>query len=171
MKKKFAVIIPTALTTAASAMYFAMNTFAEEAASSTAAETQSTANPLITFVLPLGFFFVLLYFMLIRPQRKREQEQKALQSNVQIGDEVITTGGIVGIVVRVAEDTLVIETGGERNKIRIKNWGIAENVSAAERAKAAAPKKNSSPLAAAGITDDSDKKSEKKSKKKKDSEE
>jgi preprotein translocase subunit YajC len=168
MKRKLAVTLTTALTTAASAMYCAMSAFASEAADQAADSTQKTANPLLTFVVPLGLFFVLLYFMLIRPQKKREQEQKDLQSSIQVGDEVITTGGVVGLVVRVAEDTVVIETGGERTKLRMKNWAIAENVSAKERAKAAAPKKKSA-LAQAGLSEE--KKPEKKSKKKNDSEE
>ena len=167
MKRKLAVIIPTAFVTAMNTMCYAMNTFATEAASASSDGTQKTAIPPLTFVLPLGFFFVILYFMLIRPQKKREQEQKELQSNVQIGDEVITTGGIVGIVVRVADDTIVLETGGERTKIRMKNWAIAENISAKERAKAAAPKKKTGLASAAAIVDET----EKKSKKKKDKEE
>ncbi|MBR6070386.1 MAG: preprotein translocase subunit YajC [Ruminococcus sp.] len=160
MKRKLAAVMTTALATASGAMYFAMSAFAEEAADA-ATETQKTANPLLTFVIPLGFFFVVLYFMMIRPQKKREQEQKELQSSVQIGDEVVTTGGIVGIVVRVADDTVVIETGGERTKIRMKNWAIAENISAQERAKAAAPKKKAG-LASAAVLDETDKKSKKK---------
>ena len=159
MKRKLAAVMTTALATASGAMYFAMSAFADDAAATT--ETQKTANPLLTFVIPLGFFFVVLYFMMIRPQKKREQEQKELQSNVQVGDEVITTGGIVGIVVRVADDTVVIETGGERTKVRMKNWAIAENVSATERAKAAAPKKKAG-LASAAVVDETEKKSKKK---------
>ena len=166
MKRKIAAIATSALVTASSAMYSAMSAFATEAAASgtTAATNDAgTKNTLLTFVLPLGFFFVLLYFMLIRPQKKREQEQKELQSNVQIGDEVITTGGIIGIVVRVAEDNIVLETGGERTKIRMKNWAIAENVSAKERAKAAAPKKKTA-LETAAAVDETEKKSKKKKK-------
>ena len=160
MKRKLAAFMTTALATASGAMYFAMSAFAEEAAAA-ATETPKPANPILTFVIPLGFFFVVLYFMMIRPQKKREQEQKELQSSVQIGDEVVTTGGIVGIVVRVADDTVVIETGGERTKIRMKNWAIAENISAQERAKAAAPKKKAG-LASAAVLDETDKKSKKK---------
>lgn len=173
MKRKISAIISTAIITASSAMYCAMEAFATETAGGTtaaaAADGQKAANPLITLGLPLLFFFVVVYFMLIRPQKKREQEQKDLQNSIQVGDEVITTGGIIGMVVRVAEDNIVIETGGERNKIRMKNWAIAENVSAAERAKAAAPKKKTG-LTSAAVLDEPPKKSEKKAKKK-DSEE
>jgi preprotein translocase subunit YajC len=50
-----------------------------------------------------------------------------MRENLQIGDEVTTVGGIVGIVVRKAEDTVVIETGGDRSKIRVKTWAVSEN--------------------------------------------
>ena len=59
-----------------------------------------------------------------------------MRDSVQIGDEIVTKGGIVGLVIRKSEDTLLIETGGEKNKIRIKTWAVQENVTANERAKA-----------------------------------
>ncbi|MBS7113045.1 MAG: preprotein translocase subunit YajC, partial [Ruminococcus sp.] len=45
----------------------------------------------------------------------------------EIGDEVVTNGGIVGIVFSIKDDTVVIETGGDRSKIRVKKWAIAKN--------------------------------------------
>ena len=50
-----------------------------------------------------------------------------MQSNLQVGDEIVTTGGIVGIVVSIKEDTVVLETANDRSKIRIKRWAIASN--------------------------------------------
>ena len=98
-----------------------------------------------------------------------------MQESLQIGDEIVTGGGIVGIVVSVGEDTVVIETGGAKHKLRIKNWAITENVTAAERIKEAkASGKKSSAVAAAAVVDDdddADKKSKKKNKKKDDEEE
>jgi preprotein translocase subunit YajC len=86
-----------------------------------------------------------------------------MQQSLQVGDEVVTGGGIVGIVVSVGEDTVVIETGGAKHKLRIKNWAITENVSAAERLKEAkAAGKTSSTVEAAAVVDDDDKKSKKK---------
>ena len=173
MKRKIAAIFVSAVTTVSSAALFAMNAFAEDAASGSANgdAQQAAGGGLLTFVLPLVLMFVLLYFMAIRPQKKREQEAKDMQNSLEVGDEVITSGGIVGMIFRISDDTVVIETGGERHKLRIKKWAIAENVSAAERAKAAQAK-TKSPLAAAGVTDtdSSDKKKSKKSKKNEDSE-
>jgi len=97
---------------------------------------------LITFI-PL---FVVFYFLIIRPQKKREKEEKLMRENIEIGDEIITIGGIIGLVVRQTDDTLVIETGGDRSKLRIQKSAVRENVTAAERLQAAAAeKKNADP--------------------------
>ena len=88
--------------------------------------SESTMS-LISMFIPLILLFVLMYFMLIRPQKKKDKETQKMRNNVQVGDEVTTIGGIIGIVVRLKEDTLVIETAGERNKIRIKRWAIQSN--------------------------------------------
>ena len=124
---------------------------------------------MMPMILSLVLMLVLLYFMAIKPQKKREQEMKNMQESLQVGDEIITSGGIVGIIVRKGDDTVVIETGGERHKLRIKTWAIAENVSAADRAKEASGKKKPDSVAAAKLTDDEDEAP--KSKKKKGSDE
>ena len=80
---------------------------------------------------------VWLYFLLLRPQQKREKEAQATRDSVRIGDEVCTAGGIVGIVLKVEEDTVVLETGAERNRIRIKKWAIHENITQIEEKKQA----------------------------------
>ena len=54
--------------------------------------------------IPLILIFVIFYFFLIRPQQKRVKEHKVMTQNLKRGDEVITSGGIIGIVDRVLED-------------------------------------------------------------------
>lgn len=78
---------------------------------------------LISF-LPLLLILVLMYFMLLRPQKKREKEVQNMRNSLQVGDEITTAGGIVGRIVSLREDTLVIETGSDRSKIRIKRWAV-----------------------------------------------
>ena len=121
-------------------------------------------------LIPLVIMFALLYFVAIRPQKKRDKELKEMQQSLQVGDEIVTGGGIVGIVVSVGEDTVVIETGGAKHKLRIKNWAITENVTAMERMKEAkAGGKKTSGLETAAVVDDTAE--DKKSKKKKEDEE
>ena len=83
---------------------------------------------IIWLVLLLGVF----YFLLIRPQKEREKKEAAMRDNLEIGDEVVTAGGIVGLVFSIKEDTVVIETGGDRSKIRIKKWAISQNLTVHE---------------------------------------
>ena len=73
---------------------------------------------------------VVFVAVIILPQRKKEKEQKQMREGIQIGDEVTTIGGIMGIVVRKDNDhdCVVIETGGGRSKIRVKMWAISENL-------------------------------------------
>ena len=92
-----------------------------------AAQQASMTGSIIYMIFSFGLLFVVFYFFMIRPQKKKEKEAKQLRDNLQIGDEVTTIGGITGIVVRKTEDTVVIETGGDRSKIRVKLWAISEN--------------------------------------------
>jgi preprotein translocase subunit YajC len=78
-------------------------------------------------VLPLVLMVVVFYFLLIRPQKKKEKETQRMRNSIQVGDEIVTAGGIVGLVVSIKEDTVVIETGNDRSKVRIKRWAIQSN--------------------------------------------
>lgn len=78
-------------------------------------------------LLPLILMVVIFYFFMIRPQKKKDKEIQEMRSSLQIGDEVITTGGIIGIVASLKEDTVVIETGSDRSKVRVARWAIAQN--------------------------------------------
>lgn len=103
-----------------------MNLMLLEAAADQAAEANNWLVMLMQFAL-LVLIFVVFYFLLIRPQRKKDKEAQNMRNNIQVGDEIVTAGGIVGRVVSVREDTLVVETGGERSKVRIKRWAVQSN--------------------------------------------
>ncbi|MEE8306420.1 MAG: preprotein translocase subunit YajC [Gammaproteobacteria bacterium] len=68
----------------------------------------STGDPLLTF-LPLILIFVVFYFLLIRPQQKRQKEHKAMVEAVQVGDEVVTAGGLLAKVTAVGEQFASVE--------------------------------------------------------------
>ena len=91
-----------------------------------AAGVRASLIAVVQFV-PLLLVIVAMYFILIRPQRKREKESQKMRNNLQVGDEVTTSGGIVGRVVSLREDTVVVETGSDRSKIRVKRWAIQSN--------------------------------------------
>ena len=83
----------------------------------------NTAKMLSTF-LPLVILLVVFYFMLIRPQKKREAQIKDMRSALKVGDEILTIGGIKGKIVQVKEDYVIIETSGEKSKLEVMKWGI-----------------------------------------------
>lgn len=92
------------------------------------AETEATTGSMLMTIIPLVVIIIFFYFFIIRPQRKQDKEDKNMRENLEIGDEVVTNGGIVGIVFQVKDDTVVIETGGDRSKIRVMKWAIAKNL-------------------------------------------
>ena len=98
------------------------------------AAANQTTQMLLTF-LPLVIIILFFYFFILRPQRNQEKKDKAMRENLEIGDEVVTNGGIVGIVFQVKEDTVVIETCGDRSKIGVKKWAIAQNLTVHENDK------------------------------------
>ena len=80
----------------------------------------------------LALIILIFYFFMLRPQQKRDKEAQNMRSSLEVGDDIITIGGIVGTVVSLKEDTLVIETSGDRNKIRITRWAVQQNVTPKE---------------------------------------
>ena len=68
--------------------------------------------------------FVALYFFTIRPQKKQEREINDMRNNLQVGDEITTIGGIIGKIISIKEDTVMIETGHDRTKIRILRTAV-----------------------------------------------
>ena len=120
-----------------------LNTYFSVLAAATAntADSQAAAtSQLVSSIVMLVVIMVIFYFMLIRPQKKKDKEQKQMRDSLQVGDQVTTIGGIVGFIVRKNDDTVVIETGGDRNKIRVKLWAISENATVHDAVEEAAPK-------------------------------
>jgi len=126
--KTFVKLAVASCSTASVISLSTINAYAAEA-SNTVSGGAGMGGMLISF----GIIILFMYFVMIRPQKKKEKETKSMQDNIQIGDEIVTIGGIVGMVVRKGDDNVVIETGGERNKLRIKLWAISENTTSHER--------------------------------------
>jgi len=94
-----------------------------------------SGSPLM-FPIMMVALFAAMYFFTIRPQKKKQKEEQQMRDNLQIGDEITTIGGIVGRVVTIKDDSIVIESGADRNKIKIMRWAIQSNNTAAEKAEA-----------------------------------
>jgi len=76
------------------------------------------SGSLISLLGMVAVFGVLIYFFILRPQKKQEKEANDLRNSLGIGDEVTTIGGIIGRVVSIKDETFVLETTKERTKIR-----------------------------------------------------
>lgn len=128
-----------------------------------AGTTGSTATSLITFAL----IIVIMYFLIIRPQRKKDKEAKELINSVTKGDKVVTIGGVHGTVVAVREKTVVIKVD-DNSRIEFTKGAISSVISKKGAAKPSAKKKakkeeavatkNETDEASVEITDESDKK-------------
>ena len=102
----------------------------------TAAPTEPTMGSGLTgTVIMLVAMFALLYFVMIRPENKRKKEAEQMRSNLKVGDDITTIGGITGKVVTVKDDRFVIETGADQVRIEFTKWALSSNDTAAAAAK------------------------------------
>ena len=100
------------------------------------ASTSASGKGSFQMIFLMVLLFVGMYFLMIRPQKKQQKKEQEIRENTQVGDEITTIGGIVGKVVTVKEDSLIIETGADKNKMKITRWAIQTNVTANEKIKA-----------------------------------
>lgn len=110
-----------------------------------------------SMLLIFGVMIVAMYFLTIRPQKKKQKEEQAMRDNIQVGDEITTIGGIIGRVVTVKEDSIIVETGADKNRLKFARWSISQNNTANEKlaaereaAKAAQQKEKEARLEAKG---------------------
>ncbi len=100
-------------------------------------------NAFQPFVL-LIVMFAIMYFMMIRPQRKKEKETKEMLAALAVGDVITTIGGIIGKIVKVKEDEIFLQTGktgnaNEQSIIRFSKWAVRDVVKKADVKEEAAP--------------------------------
>jgi len=96
-----------------------------------AADTATTGNPAggsaIMMIVIYALLFGALYLFMIRPQRKKQKEEKKMRENLQVGDEIVTIGGIHGRVISLKEETMVIESLSDHSKMTISRWALQAN--------------------------------------------
>ncbi len=109
-------------------------------------------------LLPVAMFGI-MYFLMIRPLKKMQMEEQTMRDNLQFGDEITTIGGIFGKIVTVKDDSIIIETGADRNHMKLTRWAVSQNNTANEKlaaeraaAKEAAEKEKAARMEAKGKT-------------------
>ena len=101
-----------------------------------AATTDNGSGNSWSMIIMMVALFAIMYFLMIRPQKKKQKEEQEMRDSIQIGDEITTIGGIMGRVVTVKEDSIVIESGADRTKMKFARWAIQSNDTANERLQA-----------------------------------
>ena len=89
--------------------------------------TAAGAGSMITLFLPLVVFFLLMYFMVMRTQKKEQQRVKSMLAAMEVGDSVVTTSGFYGIIIDITDEDVIVEFGNNRNcRIPMRKAAIAE---------------------------------------------
>ena len=79
-------------------------------------------------ILILVLLFAVMYFLMIRPQKKRERETKAMRAGVGVGDEIVTIGGLCCKVVKTKDETIVVQVGPDKVKMEFMRWAVSKVV-------------------------------------------
>jgi len=85
-------------------------------------------------LMPLILLIFIMYFLLIRPQKKREKETAQMRNSLQVGDEIITIGGLCGKIVKLKDESLIIQVGADKVKFEVMRWSISKVVSSDQAA-------------------------------------
>lgn len=85
-------------------------------------------NQLVVQIGILVLFVGAMYFLLIRPQKKKEKNITEMRNSLQVGDEIITIGGICGKIVKTKDETIVIQVGADRVKFEMMRWSVSSVV-------------------------------------------
>ncbi len=78
------------------------------------------------------FFVLIMYFLIFLPQKKRDKKAKEMVDSMQVGNQVITIGGISGKIINIKDDEITIETGVEKAKLNLKKWAVKEVIKPVE---------------------------------------
>ena len=102
----------------------AQTTATTDAAAATEMSAGATFIAYAVQLVPMILIFVVFYFVLIRPQRKKDKEAKAMLDNLKVGDRICTIGGIYGTIVKIKDDVLTVEVGEQKTQMMFARWAV-----------------------------------------------
>ena len=88
------------------------------------AQAPAQSNPLIS-LLPIALIFIIFYFLLIRPQKKSQQDHQKMLTELKKNDEVVTSGGILGTIVNIQEDVITLRID-DNTRIKVQKGSISK---------------------------------------------
>ena len=92
------------------------------------AGTGMTIGTILYFV----FFIVIMYLIIFLPQKRRDKKAREMLNSLQVGNDVITIGGVAGKIINIKDDEITIETSVEKTQIVFKKWAIKEVIKPVE---------------------------------------
>lgn len=96
-------------------------------------EAGGGAGSMLAMIVVYGLFFLVIWFVLFRPQKKEQKKVQAMLAALEIGDSVLTTAGFYGVVIDIADDTVIVEFGSNKNcRIPMEKSAISRVEKAAE---------------------------------------
>ncbi len=98
-------------------------TTATDAANSSEPQTSSSSGTVSSIVIMVAMVAI-FYFLLIRPQRKKDKAVKNMLDSLKVGDRICTIGGIYGTITNMKNDTVTLSIGGQQNPVVIARWAI-----------------------------------------------
>ena len=78
----------------------------------------------MSMLITFGLIGIIFYFLLIRPQRKKDKAVKNMLDSLKVGDRICTIGGIYGTITAIKNDTITLSMGGQQNPVVIARWAI-----------------------------------------------
>ena len=96
------------------------------AASTGTTTTAASSDSIFTLVVPMVLMFAVFYFLLIRPQRKKDKKVKDMLSQIKVGDRISTIGGIFGTITGLKDDTIELTVGKDNVKLIKARWAIRQ---------------------------------------------
>ncbi len=103
--------------------------------------TSQTQQSPWSMIIMLVVLVAVFYFFMIRPQRKQQKQEEKMRNDLQIGDEIISIGGICGRVVSIKDDSIIVESPADHSKIKLLRTAIQTNTTVHEEVKKAEDKK------------------------------
>lgn len=95
------------------------------AATGEGGDTQQSSASTWTTIAMFAVIIVVFYFFIIRPENKKKKKLAEMRSELGVGDQITTIGGMVGNICEVKDDSVVFETGEDRVRIEIAKWAIS----------------------------------------------
>ena len=97
-----------------------------DSTTATTATGSVAGGDIFTLVIPMVLMFAVFYFLLIRPQRKKDKKVKDMLSQLKVGDRISTIGGIFGTITSIKDDTIELNVGKDNVKLIMARWAIRQ---------------------------------------------